>query len=296
MLQLFGFAFPPGSDIGFTGGEAAVYRLHLAVTNRAPQSCPTLNEREPNNTGEQAGQIDLPASITGTIHEAGDEDRFRFAANRGDTIECRVEAATFGSPLDAWLALENSAGSQLARADDAADSRDPRLEWKAPTNGNFIVAVGSVTHRGGPEFCYRLSVRTAPPDYRATLAASALLLTGGSTNELKLDLKRLRGFTNDLSIAFRDLPEGVTALTTNLPRKDGEVSIQLLAKPDAPKFQGPVRLLVTDSTTRDERPAPVELTTRGETGWNQLLIETTEQLWLTVRPQAADTEKLKGKQ
>ena len=170
-----------------------------------------------------------------------------------------------------------------------------RIEWKAPPNGNFNVAAGSVTHRGGPEFCHRLSVRTAPPDYRATLAASSLVLTGGSTNELKLDLKRLGGFTNDLSIAIRDLPEGVTALTTNLPRKDGEVSVQLLAKPDAPKFQGPVRLRVTDATTHDERPVPFELSTRGETGFNHLLVETADPFWLTVRPKPADTPKSAAK-
>lgn len=47
VLQIFGFAFPPDSDIRLTGGEGATYRLHLAITNSAPQICDSPNEREP---------------------------------------------------------------------------------------------------------------------------------------------------------------------------------------------------------------------------------------------------------
>ena len=71
------------------------------------------------------------------------------------------------------MTIEDSAGNQLARNDDAEGSRDPRLEWKAPTNGNFMVAVGSVTHRGGEEYCYRLLVQPTQPDYHATLASGS---------------------------------------------------------------------------------------------------------------------------
>lgn len=291
VLQIFGFAFPPGSDIGFTGGEAAVYRLNLALTNVAPRICESATEKEPNDTAAHAERMELPANIRGTIQSATDEDRFSFSAKKGETIEVRIEAASFGSPLDAWLTIEDSSGNSLARNDDADGSNDPRLEWNAPTNGNFIVAIGSVTHRGGDEFCYRLSLQQLLPDYRATLAAGSLMLTTGTTNEVKLDFKRLRGFTNNLLITFRDLPEGVTALTTNLPAKDGSVAIQLSAALNAPKFQGPVKLFVIDPSTGQERAVSFELTTRGETGFNHLLIESSDQLWLTVSSKPAVATK-----
>jgi len=188
---------------------------------------------------------------------------------RGKPVQ-RSNAAQPRSPLDPWLKIEGS--------------RDARVEWQPQTNGYFTAVVGSVTHRGGKDFCYRLSVERAKPDFRAKLEANALSLTRGATNELKLELKRLRGFTNELNFEFRELPKGVTMLTTNLAPKGGTVSIQITAADDAPQFQGPIRLLLVDKITREQRAVPFELTTPGETGFNQLLIETCDQLWLTFGP------------
>jgi hypothetical protein len=301
VLQIFGWAYPPGSDIGLTGGEAVAYRMHLAATNGAPGKGNSSTEREPNDTAKLSERCEVPAVIRGTIHSGTDEDRFRFSAAKGETVEARLEAASFGSPLDAWVAIEDSTGTQLARNDDADGSRDPRLEWKAPTNGNFIVAVGSLTHRGGDDYYYHLSLQKVEADYSATLAANVLILTCGATNELKIDLKRLRGFTNELTVDFRDLPEGVTVLTTNLPRvpsanqpsKDGAVAIKFSTALDAPKFQGPVRLFLIDGETKAKRTVPFELITRGETGFNHLLLDTADSLWMTVRPKPEPEKKAK---
>jgi hypothetical protein len=283
VLQIFGWAYPPGSDIGLTGGEGAVYRLHVAVTERAPGKCDSSTEQEPNDTAKSSERMEMPAVIHGTIHSSTDEDRFRFSAPKDVIIEARVEAASFGSALDAWLTIEDSTGKQLARNDDADGSLDPRLEWKASTSGDFIVAVGSVTHRGGEDFCYRLSLRKVEADYSATLGASSLVLTCGATNELKIDLKRLRGFTNELEIVFGPLPEGVVVLTTNLLQKVGATAIKLSAAVDAPKFQGPTRLFIIDVQTKAKRTVPFELITRGETGYNHLLLESTDSLWMTIQ-------------
>jgi hypothetical protein len=134
-------------------------------------------------------------------------------------------------------------------------------------------------------------VKQAKPDYRATLAAGSLALTSGSTNELKIDFKRLRGFTNHLTIAVRDLPPGVQFVQTNLPAKDGSVSLQLVAEKEAPSFQGPIHIVVTNAETNEERFIPFELTTRGETGFAHLLVETSDDFWLTVRRKAAEDKK-----
>jgi hypothetical protein len=295
VLQIFGFGHPPDSNIRFAGGEAAVYRLHLGTTNSSPSVCGSATEQEPNEAGGKIREIDLPALVHATIAAADDEDRFQFSAKKNEFIDVRIEAAEFGSPLDAWLKIEDRAGNQIARNDDAEGSRDPRLEWKVPTNGIFIVAIGSLTHRGGGDYCYRLTVQRAEPDYRATLASSSLALIPGATNELKVDIKRLRGFTNGLMAIFRGLPEHVTALTTNLTGKDGAISIRLAAETNAPNSQGPVELFLADTITGKQRIVPAELITRGETGFNHLLIETADQFWLTLRPKAQPAAKAKEK-
>ncbi len=295
VLQLFGFAYPPESGVQLTGGETATYRLHLAVTNVAPELCETPTEKEPNNTPETAQEIKLPAMVHGTISVPDDEDRFRFLMQKNKFIEAEVEAASLGSPLEAWLKIEDADGNQLNSADAVEGFPDPRLQWKAPTNGNFMVALGSLTHRGGEKFCYRLSVREAPPDFRATLGASSLIVTRGQTNDLKVNLKRLRGLTNELKADFRDWPAGVTALTTNLVPKDGSVSIPLIVATNAPSFGGPARLFLIDGMTEQERLVPFELTTREETGYSHLLVETNDHLWLTIRSKPAESPVAKKK-
>jgi len=288
VLQIFGFAYPPGSDIGFTGGDAVAYRLHLALTNAARLCDSPIAEEAREASAEP---IDLPVVIRGNIGTGGEEDRFQFTAKKNEFVELVVDAASIGSPLDAWLKIEDPAGQQLARNDDAEGSRDPRLEWKAPTNGTFVLALGSVTHRGGKDFCYRLNVKQAGPDIRATLSASALVLTSGATNDLNMEFKRLRGLTNELSVSIHDLPPGVTFVSTNLPAKDGPVSLQFVAEKEAPPFQGPIRVAVIVRATQEERVVPFELTTRGETGYAHLLVEADDRVWLTVRRQPPEEKK-----
>ena len=177
------------------------------------------------------------------------------------------------------------------RSDDADGSADPHLEWKALTNGTYVLALGSVTHRGGKDFCYRLNVRRAEPDFRATLAGNSLVLVSGATNELKIDFKRLRGFTNGVTVSIPELPPGVSCAATNLPQKDGSIVLRLVAAKDSPPFQGTVRVFASDSRTKEPRPVPYDLTTRGETGYAHLLIESDDHLWLTVKQGNAGNKK-----
>jgi hypothetical protein len=287
VLQIFGFAYPPGSDIGLTGGDAVAYRLQLRVTNAMRTACAAV---ETAATNRDPGLIELPCAIHGTIERADQEDRFQFMASKGDSVEATVEAASLGSPLDAWMKIEDMAGKQLARGDDADGSPDPRLEWKAPTNGTYVLALGSVTHRGGNDCCYQLNVRRVGPDYRATLSENSLVLTTGMTNELKINFNRLRGFTNRVDVSVRGLPSGVTSMATNLPAKDGSASVRIIASENAPSFQGPVNVVLSDHVKKEERRVPYELTTPGETGFAHLLIENDTEFWLTVRSKQAEKE------
>jgi hypothetical protein len=62
------------------------------------------------------------------------------------------------------------------------------------------------------------------------------------------------------------------------------MTIKFSTAMDAPKFQGPARLFLIDGQTKAERAVPVELITRGETGYNHLMVDRAESFWITVRP------------
>jgi hypothetical protein len=289
IVQLMGFKYPADAEVRFTGGDGCVYRLHLDATSSRPATRPEgVPESEPNDTFSQAALVTLPATLVGDIEAAGVEDCFRFQARKGEFIEARVEAASLGSILDAWVKFIDAEGKELDRNDDAEGSRDPRLEWKVPTNGTYAAVVGSVLQQGGEAHWYRLTLRSASPDYRATLSSLALRVNAGETNELKLIVKRLRGFDHKLKASLLGLPEGVTAEVVEFGKKDGDAVFKVVASPGAPPWNGPIQVEITDSNTDEKRLATVLLTASTEDngvpgGYTRLAINAMENFWLTVR-------------
>jgi len=285
VVQVFGFPFPANAEIRLAGGDGAIYRLHLSVA-----------ETKPAETNERPSELSLPAAVHSFFAEAGAPHRFKVKLAKDDWISATVAAEALGSPVDAWLAVENNAGKELTRNDDANDSRDPALDWKAPEDGEFALVVGALTRNIGPEQHYELTVRRAAPDWRASLSASSLVLKAGTTNELKLTLTRLRELTNALQVVAQKLPEGVTCEPTQVPEKGGEMKLNLMAGEAAAAWQGPVQILARDTSSRKERVIPFKLT--GATtdngvpgGYRVLLADETDHAWLTVLPKEPEKAK-----
>lgn len=287
VVQVMGFKFPADADVRLTGGDGCVYRLHLSIEDPTLSAAPAKPEIEPNNSLTNAQPAELPILFAGAISPAGDQDRFLFEANKDETVEVRVAAAPLGSPLDAWLKIEEPSGKELARADDSDGSRDPQLEWKAPAPGKFVLVVGSLLRNPGTNACYQLSARRLSPDFNASLSASSFNLTAGSTNEIKITVNRLRGFDHKLSVEARGLPEGVQLDPVEVPEKGGELILKLRATDAAQAASQPIQFVVRDLTAQTDRPLSTKLT--GTTtnngvpgGYTDLLIDSMDQLWLTV--------------
>src|SRR6185436_4107366 len=120
VVQVFGFRYPADASVSLAGGDGAIYRLHLSAGPRAPDNgWLASSDVEPNNTASAAASLELPAQLVGAIREDGDEDRFRIACAKDAYYEIRVEAASHGSPLDAWLRVEDPGGKELASNDDS---------------------------------------------------------------------------------------------------------------------------------------------------------------------------------
>ena len=292
VLQIFGFRFPPDSEIRLFGGETAFYRLHLATHDSWPaESAPPEYRTSSFGLTER---VQLPMKITGNIAAAQEEHRFRFDLKKNDYIEAKVQAASLGSPLDAWLRIEDENGKELARNNNAEHPRDPVVEWKATNSGSYVLALGSLTHRGGDEFRYRLTMQQAKPDFVSSLAVSSLTVTPGSTNTVKINLKRLRGHTNELQASISGLPEWVIAAITNAPKKGSEIAMQIVADERASAFQGSVQVFLRDLVTGEERLVHFPLTRTDENsveGYAHLLIDQVDDLWLTVRPKTVGIKK-----
>jgi hypothetical protein len=232
--------------------------------------------------------VGIPFAVSGDLDRAGDVDRFRVTAAKGEVLVFDVQAIRLGFPLDAWLAVEDASGKELTRVDDASGS-DPRLEWTAPADGVHFVVVGNLLQRGGRDQRYRLSLERPKPTFQATVPSGEWVLERGKTNEIKVAVERRHGFQAPLRVLAEGLPTGVSADPVEVSEKGGETVLKLVTASDAPAGAGPFRIRVTETSNGRVQGVVQELISAGENngvpqGFRDLVRERIEDLWLTVPP------------
>lgn len=249
---------------------------------------PERMELEPNGTVADAMAVEVPSAVSGDLDRAGDVDRFRITVAKGDVVVFDVRAIRLGFPLDAWLAVEDASGKELARVDDAS-AADPRLEWTAPADGVHVVAVGNLLQRGGRDQRYRLGLERPRPSIHATVAGGEWVLERGRTNEIKVVVDRRHGFKGVLAVSATGLPAGVSAAAAEVSEKGGETVLRLVTAAEAPTASGPFRLVVTETPGGRVHEVFQELVSAGENngvpqGFRTLVRDRIADLWLTVPP------------
>jgi hypothetical protein len=150
---------PKGTKPGATltaigpGGESNAYLLLV------PDDTAAVKEKEPNDGFAAAQKILLPSAVEGSINNDKDVDVYQFEGKKGDTVKVVVQAARFGSPLDALATLHDADRKIIAQADDTDGSADPILTATLPRDGVYFVTLIDAHDLGGPQFGYRLVVR-----------------------------------------------------------------------------------------------------------------------------------------
>ena len=324
VIQTMGHAYPASTDVRFAGGETCVYRLHvstgpvvrntwpLAVTAGVaatvdlegwnlttrrldisaglPPGGPAIVSDVPEYVETpEAGVMTLPFGVSGRMEISGGSDRYVFEAVKDRVLELSVTARRHGSEMDPWLKILDADGRELAVNDDDGGSIEPRLVWTVPADGRYTAMLGDVTQRAGAEFFYRLQVTPVRPSVTAVVASHAVTVVPGKSVEYKVVVTRGPGFTAALTVAALGLPNGVTAAAVDVPEAGGEVTLVLAAGNDAAAASAPIRLVVREVDGGKEQAATYAMATVSENngvpqGYQQLLIGSTDQLWLTVTP------------
>ncbi len=167
---------------------------------------------EPNDTRASATPIACESTTTVSIQPAGDVDYYELIVTEPTAIEVDVEAGRIGSNLDAIAAVFDSAGSELAFADNTV-SLDPIVKASVFTSGSYFIAVASFNDRnfngtnsntqGNYTMHLRCSVPTVAPGtcpgrvlYAASNAGGAILAIADADRDLR--------------------PEGQTTVTSGL--------------------------------------------------------------------------------
>jgi len=141
------------------------------------------HESEPNNTLAQANEIALDSTVNG-VADNEDLDIFAFRAAKGERISVEVEGIRLGDFLfDAYVAILDSAGFELATCDDMALLRqDACATALAPEDGMYYAAVREASYAGNGNCIYRLHVG----DFPRPIIVSPLGGAPGETIDLTL--------------------------------------------------------------------------------------------------------------
>ena len=242
---------------------------------------PGHRETEPNDWTESALTLAWPSAIHGRISEAGDEDRFGIEAVKGDKLRLLLRATEFNSALDPVLRIEDANGKQLARDDDSGERQDAMLNWTAPADGTFHLAVSDLIRSGGNAHFYRLEIDRVTPSLNATFTPDRLVVEAGKSTEATLTIGFADAYKGTPAVVVRGLPEGVS-VQIPATEKGGAVKIKIVATESAKAANVPVTLLVVEPGTATIRKAttPIGMDKAG----GERLINSIDHLWLTIKP------------
>jgi len=249
-------------------------------------------EVEPNDTAATAQALEIPSAVSGDLDRAGDEDRYRVSAKKGEALRLEVQAAGLGFPLDAWMKVEDATGKELVRNDDSGGA-DPVLDWTPPEFAEYRVVVGNLLQRGGRDQRYRLSVQRPQPVWSASVPEAFLSLEPGKTNEWKVAITRRFGADTRLTVSVSGLPPGVRVDPVEVPEKALEATLRWITATNAGSFSGPFQVEVMAPKSVQGlavvQQAQFSLVSAGENngvpqGFRRLVVESVSRLWMTVLP------------
>ncbi|MDP4638585.1 MAG: PPC domain-containing protein [Verrucomicrobiales bacterium] len=210
-------------------------------------------EKEPNNVHtEVASSGVLPLAFNGILQAEGDVDFFKFTAKKDQSYQFRVFANSIGTPVDPVLTIYNDKMGALGSSDDADGTKDGKVDFKAPADGDYLVKVNDMLSRGGVDYVYRVESIVAPPTIDVTMGEmirndfqylKQFNIPQGSYYTMVVSTTR-RGVAGDLKFEMPKLPAGVTLEAGVIPKSLSQFPILLKAAPDAPIGGGMYELLV----------------------------------------------------
>ena len=196
-----------------------------------------LLEAEPNDSADRAVAISPAVIANGRIQRPGDADFWAIDAVQNEPVTIDLRANRLGSPLDSVLSIIAAAGTDVTANDDLSPTEsDSRLRFVPPGTGRYYLRITDrSSHRGGPEFAYRLQVTSGGgPDFAITLPSDALSVDRGGSAKMRLNLTRLNNFVDEIQIVVDGLPPGVVLTGDKVGKNRNDANLTFTAEAGLP--------------------------------------------------------------
>lgn len=231
-----------------TGDEYQLFAARDGLLPPSPNRMRIANydnalETEPNNSYKEASPSGaLPRAFNGVLQEDGDIDYFKFSAKKGQRFRFQVYAQKIGSPVDPVLYIYNAKMKGLGSSDDVSGSKDSRIDFSCPADGEYFVRINDMLQKGGRDFVYRIETEEIKPSITVTMPEmlrrdtqyrKQFAIPQGNSYAMLVSVAR-SGFSGDAVFEMPKLPAGVTWESGTIPKTVSQYPILLKAAPTAP--------------------------------------------------------------
>jgi hypothetical protein len=163
-------------------------------------------EQEPNNEPAKANHLALPCGVTGRFEQKGDVDHFVFAAKKGQRLVIQAQTHELFSPTEIYMVLKNAAGNQLATSNPASD---PRIDFAAPADGDYVLSVEHLNYWGGPEETYRITITPPEPGFDIILGLDRYEVPQGCFTAIPIQRIARRDYGGPIELSING-PSGIS--------------------------------------------------------------------------------------
>jgi hypothetical protein len=190
----------------FVGGATRSFATVL-LSDRREFSNNFITDHSPRAT-----RVEFGVNLSGRLQKPGDVDHFIFPAKASQSVRCTAFARRLGSPADVVLRLTKANGSQVSYAEGAA-ANEASFSTSFPADGDYVLEVSDLNHRGGPRYAYQIEVTPSDAGFSLAASADSLNIPAGGTAIVTVTALRAR-YIGPIAIQAADLPAGVTSIPT----------------------------------------------------------------------------------
>ncbi len=227
---------------------------------------------EPDKSGNKpitAGNVPtgkpfaVPGGINSWLARDGQVDRYTFKAKAGEGWGFEVMSRRLDSSMDSEIKIRDSKGNVYAVNDDFAGTKDSRIEWAAPANGDYTVEIRDLTNKSGATYFYNLTAERLTQNFTLRCDTDRAMIAPGNRTSWYVLVERQHGFNGEIKVEVKGLPAGISVTPLTIPVNMTVGTLIFTAAPDAKRDASLVEVVGTATAIGlDGKPTTLTRTAR----------------------------------